>query len=198
MNRAERRAHGRGKSPAQLPTRGGRSPPATDRRTLSGCGPTGAAADLRCSTESSLCRVTQWVMATNTQTGVVARIDRPGTAAPAPSRKVERAACPACRESWRQSSRFSPWACALLALVPLLRRPHRAGSVRGRPPSALPLRPNLALAAFLGLIAASLRRRTRVSWWIVVLLYFGPAFLASLGGWLHDPWLFHPARPCSA
>ncbi len=58
---------------------------------------------------------------------------------------------------------------------------------------ALPLRPNLALAAFLGLIAVSLRRRTRVSWWVAVLLYIGPGFLTSLAGGFTNPWLFIPA-----
>ncbi len=79
--------------------------------------------------------------------------------------------------------------CVLLALVPLLR--HRTEPIRAASEFlAIPLRPNLAYAAFLGLIAASLRRRTRMSWWIVVLFYFGPAFLGSLGGGFEQPTLF--------
>src|SRR5262245_65421223 len=81
------------------------------------------------------------------------------------------------------------WACALLALVPLLRT--RSEPVRAAAEYlAIPIRPNLAYAAFLGLIAASLRRRTRLSWWIVVLLYFGPAFLGSLAAGFTKPVLF--------
>src|SRR5258706_380824 len=84
-------------------------------------------------------------------------------------------------------------ACALLALVPLLRNRTEPVQHVAISDLALPLRPNLALAAYLGLIAASLRRQTRVSWWVVVLLYVGPWFLASLGGGFVDPWLFGSA-----
>jgi lysyl-tRNA synthetase class 2 len=81
------------------------------------------------------------------------------------------------------------WACALLALVPLLRT--RSDPVRvAAAYLAIPIRPNLAYAAFLGLIAASVRRRTRLSWWVVVLLYFGPALLGSLVGGVIEPPLF--------
>jgi len=79
--------------------------------------------------------------------------------------------------------------CALLALVPLLR--DRAEPVQvAAAYLAIPIRPNLAYAAFLGLIAASLRRRTRLSWWVVVLFYFGPSFLGSLVGGFSQPPLF--------
>jgi len=81
------------------------------------------------------------------------------------------------------------WACALLALVPLLRSRSEPVEVAAAY-LAIPIRPNLAYAAFLGLIAASLRRRTRLSWWIVVLLYFGPALLGSLVGGILEPPLF--------
>src|SRR5262245_13750979 len=81
------------------------------------------------------------------------------------------------------------WACALLALVPLLRSRSEPVQVAAAY-LAIPIRPNLAYAAFLGLIAASLRRRTRLSWWIVVLLYFGPALLGSLVGGIIEPPLF--------
>jgi lysyl-tRNA synthetase class 2 len=81
------------------------------------------------------------------------------------------------------------WVCAALALVPLLR--NRSEPVREAAEYlAIPVRPNLAYAAFLGLIAASLRRRTRLSWWIVVLFYFGPAFLGSLAAGFSKPVLF--------
>src|SRR5262245_25038132 len=81
------------------------------------------------------------------------------------------------------------WACALLALVPLLR--DRSEPVRvAAAYLAIPIRPNLAYAGFLGLIAASLRRQTRLSWWIVVALYFGPSFLGSLIGGFVEPPLF--------
>src|SRR5215510_12991147 len=81
------------------------------------------------------------------------------------------------------------WICIALALVPLLR--NRSEPVRAASEYlAIPIRPNLAYAAFLGLIAASLRRRTRLSWWIVVLLYFGPAFLGSLAAGFTKPVLF--------
>src|SRR5215470_7493977 len=81
------------------------------------------------------------------------------------------------------------WICVALALVPLLR--NRSGQVRAAAEYlAIPIRPNLAYAAFLGLIAASLRRRTRLSWWIVVLLYFGPAFIGSLAAGFSKPVLF--------
>jgi lysyl-tRNA synthetase class 2 len=77
----------------------------------------------------------------------------------------------------------------VLALVPLLR--NRSEPVRvASEDLAIPIRPNLAYAAFLGLIAASLRRRTRLSWWIVVLLYFGPACLGSLAAGFTAPLLF--------
>jgi len=79
--------------------------------------------------------------------------------------------------------------CALLALVPLLRSRSEQLQVAAEY-LAIPLRPNLAYAAFLGLIAASLRRRTRVSWWIVVLFYFGPSFIGSLVGGFSQPPLF--------
>ncbi len=81
-------------------------------------------------------------------------------------------------------------ACALLALVPLLRNHTEPVQHVATSYLALPLRPNLALAAFLGLVAASLRRRTRVSWWIAVLFYVGPWFLASLTGAFANSWLF--------
>ncbi len=81
------------------------------------------------------------------------------------------------------------WLCALLALVPLLRSRSEPLQVAAEY-LAIPLRPNLAYAAFLGLIAASLRRRTRVSWWIVVLFYFGPSFIGSLVGGFAEPPLF--------
>ena len=81
------------------------------------------------------------------------------------------------------------WSCVVLALVPLLR--NRSEPVRvASEYLAIPIRPNLAYAAFLGLIAASLRRRTRLSWWIVVLLYFGPACLGSLAAGFTEPLLF--------
>jgi lysyl-tRNA synthetase, class II len=84
---------------------------------------------------------------------------------------------------------FVAWSCALLALVPLLRT--RTEPVRvAAEYLAIPVRLNLAYAAFLGLIAASLRRRTRVSWWIAVVLYFGPAFLGSLVAGFTEPTLF--------
>lgn len=73
------------------------------------------------------------------------------------------------------------WLCVLLALVPLLRRRAEPLTVAAEY-LAIPVRPNLAYAAFLGLLAASLRRRTRVSWWFVVLFYFGPSFLGSVAG----------------
>src|SRR5688572_16904224 len=80
------------------------------------------------------------------------------------------------------------WLCGLLALVPLLRE--RAEPVRvASEHLAIPIRPNLAYAAFLGLIAASLRRRTRVAWWIVVVFYFGLSFVGALVGSLEEPWL---------
>ncbi|HEX6872738.1 MAG TPA: bifunctional lysylphosphatidylglycerol synthetase/lysine--tRNA ligase LysX [Micromonosporaceae bacterium] len=78
------------------------------------------------------------------------------------------------------------WLCALLALVPLLRNRTEPVQVAAEY-LAIPIRPNLAYAAFLGLIAASLRRRTRASWWIVVLLYFGPAAVGSLIAGLTEP-----------
>jgi len=81
------------------------------------------------------------------------------------------------------------WACAVLALVPLLRSRSEPVQVAAAY-LAIPIRPNLAYAAFLGLIAASLRRRTRLSWWVVVLLYFGPALLGSLVGGIIEPPLF--------
>ncbi|MDT5027713.1 MAG: lysyl-tRNA synthetase, class, partial [Micromonosporaceae bacterium] len=78
------------------------------------------------------------------------------------------------------------WLCALLALVPLLR--NRTEPVRvAAEYLSIPIRPNLAYAAFVGLIAASLRRRTRISWWIVVLFYFGPSFVASLVSSITEP-----------
>lgn len=81
------------------------------------------------------------------------------------------------------------WLCVLLALVPLLRT--RSEPVRAAAEYlAIPIRPNLAYAAFLGLLATSLRRRTRVSWWFVVLFYFGPSFLGSLAGGFLSPVLF--------
>jgi lysyl-tRNA synthetase, class II len=81
------------------------------------------------------------------------------------------------------------WSCALLALVPLLR--NRTEPIRTASEFlALPIRPNLAYAAFVGLIAASLRRRTRVSWWIVVLFYLGPSFLGLVAGGFARPALF--------
>jgi lysyl-tRNA synthetase, class II len=81
------------------------------------------------------------------------------------------------------------WLCALLAIVPLLRDRTEPLEVAAAY-LAIPIRPNLAYAAFLGLIAASLRRRTRLSWWIVVLLYFGPSFVGSLVGGFDEPPLF--------
>src|SRR5215471_4904608 len=84
------------------------------------------------------------------------------------------------------------WLCALLALVPLLRNRTEPIKVAAEY-LAIPIRPNLAYAAFLGLIAASLRRRTRVAWWIVILFYFGPAFLGSLGAGFSEPVLFASA-----
>lgn len=81
------------------------------------------------------------------------------------------------------------WLCVLLALVPLLR--DRTEPVRvAAEYLSIPIRPNLAYAAFLGLMAASLRRRTRLAWWIVVLFYFGPAFLVSALSGITEPWLF--------
>src|SRR5262249_14428911 len=81
------------------------------------------------------------------------------------------------------------WACALLALVPLLR--NRSEPVRAASEYlAIPIRPNLAYAAFLGLLAASLRRRTRISWWFVVLFYFRPSFLGSFAAGFFSPVLF--------
>jgi lysyl-tRNA synthetase class 2 len=89
------------------------------------------------------------------------------------------------------------WICIALALVPLLRA--RSEPVRAAAEYlAIPIRPNLAYAAFLGLIAASLRRRTRLSWWIVVLLYFGPAFLGSLAAGFSKPVLFISAAVLGA
>jgi lysyl-tRNA synthetase class 2 len=81
------------------------------------------------------------------------------------------------------------WLCVLLALVPLLRTRTEPIKVAAEY-LAIPIRPNLAYAAFLGLIAASLRRRTRAAWWIVVLFYFGPAFLGSLAAGFTEPVLF--------
>ena len=79
--------------------------------------------------------------------------------------------------------------CALLALAPLLR--DRAEPVQvAAAYLAIPIRPNVAYGAFLGLIAASLRRRTRLSWWVVVLLYFGPSFVGSLVGGFSQPPVF--------
>jgi lysyl-tRNA synthetase class 2 len=78
-------------------------------------------------------------------------------------------------------------ACALLTLVPLLRSRTEPVQVAAEYMS-IPLRPNLALAAFLALIAASLRRRTRVAWWFVLLFYLGPAFLGALGAAFVNPW----------
>ncbi len=80
-------------------------------------------------------------------------------------------------------------ACAVLTLVPLLRNRTEPVQVAAEYMS-IPLRPNLALAAFLGLIAASLRRRTRVAWWFVLLFYLGPAFLGGVGAGVENPWFF--------
>ena len=89
------------------------------------------------------------------------------------------------------------WVCVLLALVPLLR--NRSEPVRAASQYlAIPIRPNLAYAAFLGLVAASLRRRTRVSWWFVVLFYFGPSFLGSLAVGFVSPVLFVSAAVLGA
>jgi lysyl-tRNA synthetase class 2 len=81
------------------------------------------------------------------------------------------------------------WLCALLALIPLLRNRTEPIKVAAEY-LAIPIRPNLAYAAFLGLIAASLRRRTRMSWYAVVLFYFGPSFLLSVVGGFIEPPLF--------
>ena len=124
-------------------------------------------------------RLTQWhseVMATSTQ----ARVE---VESPAQNEHMGRSPSIISRVPGFLASLFTvvAVACALLALVPLLRErtePIRAASEY----LAIPLRANLAYAAFIGLIAASLRRRTRVSWWIVVVLYLGPSFLGSLGG----------------
>jgi lysyl-tRNA synthetase, class II len=86
----------------------------------------------------------------------------------------------------------SAWFCVLLALIPLV----RARTVLIRDFSAdlgLPLRPNLAYAAVLGLVAVSLRRRTRVSWWFVVILYIGSSLLGLIGYASDNPWLLIPA-----
>ncbi len=81
------------------------------------------------------------------------------------------------------------WLCVLLALAPPLRE--RTEPVRiAAEYLAVPIRPSLAYAAFLGLLAASLRRRTRVSWWVAVLVYFGPSFVGSLVGGFTEPPLF--------
>ncbi|MGE5827649.1 MAG: bifunctional lysylphosphatidylglycerol synthetase/lysine--tRNA ligase LysX [Micromonosporaceae bacterium] len=84
---------------------------------------------------------------------------------------------------------IAAWTCALLALVPLLRDRSEPVQVAAAY-LAIPIRPNLAYAAFLGLVAASLRRRTRLSWWIVVALYFGPSFLGSLVAGFVEPPVF--------
>src|SRR5689334_938495 len=84
------------------------------------------------------------------------------------------------------------WFCVLLSLIPLLRT--RTTEIRDWSEfSGLPLRPNLAYAAFVGLVAASLRRRTRVSWWLLVLFYLVPSLL-TLASFIPDnPWLAVPA-----
>lgn len=127
-------------------------------------------------------------MAASTEARVVAENRTPGNARPGRWQRI------LAKVPGAFATLFAvfAWFCFLLALIPLLR--NRTAPIRDWSEYlALPLRPNLAYAAVLGLVAVSLRRRTRVSWWFVVILYLGPSLLGLIGYSAENPWLIIPA-----